>query len=150
MRFRKVYTFEADPLNFRCLAANVPHENVYKFNAAAGNQRGCVGLKRTLNCGAHCVDGAGDIPTLRIDDLALPACDFLQLDIEGFEYQALLGAAETITAFHPLIMYEAKGKAAQYGTGKADIPEMLGTLGYRLVLQINADWVWQWHTGQEQ
>jgi hypothetical protein len=35
-RFEFVYTFEPDPVNFRCLCANAPYENVYKFNAALG------------------------------------------------------------------------------------------------------------------
>jgi FkbM family methyltransferase len=145
-KFGAVYTFEADPLNFRCLAANVPAEHVFKFNAALGYERGCVDLVRTLNCGAHRVGGPGRIPRLRIDDLALDTCDFLQLDIEGYEYPAFLGAMETIEKHHPLVMYEAKGKAKQYGVRGEDIPEFLTARGYKLVLQVNADWVWKWRS----
>lgn len=143
-QFRTVYTFEADPLNFRCLAHNVPAENVFKFNAALGDKRGCVDLHRTDNCGAHHVCGPGLIPVLRIDDLALPGCDFLQLDIEGFEYQALLGAQETLKAYRPLLMYELKGKAKKYNDNGTQIPAMLEGLGYKLVLSVNADWVYKW------
>jgi len=143
-QFEAVYTFEADPLNFRCLCANVPEENVFKLNAAVGNSRGGVDLNRTDNCGAHRVSRGGPIPVLRIDDLGLAACDFLQLDVEGYEYQALLGAQETIGKYHPVIMYEVKGKSRFYGDDGRVIPAMLADLGYELVLNVNADWVYVW------
>lgn len=143
-RFGAVYTFEPDPLNFRCLAHNVPNGNVFKFNAAVGNHRGGVDLYRTDNCGAHRVTRGGSIPVLRIDDLGLGACDFLQLDVEGYEYQALLGAQETLARHHPVVMYEVKGKARYYGDNGKVIPEMLAGLGYKLVLNLHADWVYVW------
>jgi hypothetical protein len=81
---------------------------------------------------------------IRIDDLELPGCDFLQLDIEGYEYNALMGATETIAKYRPLIMYEAKGKAKKYDINGTEIPALLASLGYTLVLQVNADWVYKW------
>lgn len=143
-RFDAVYTFEADPLNFRCLAANVQQENVFKFNAALGNKRGCVDMERTLNCGAHQISGFGRIPTLRIDDLELPACDFLQLDIEGYEYFALQGGEVTIMKYKPVIMVEVKGKAKRYGIDGENAKALLESWGAKLLFNVNADWVYAW------
>jgi FkbM family methyltransferase len=85
-KFSTVYTFEPDPVNFRCLCANAPDEHIFKFNAALGNERGLVSLNlRPDNVGAHSVSGGGIIPSMRIDDLELNECDLIYLDVEGFE-----------------------------------------------------------------
>jgi hypothetical protein len=51
-------------------------------------------------------DGPGAIPVLSIDQLGLDNCDLIHLDIEGGEYDALMGAEQTIKQFRPLICLE--------------------------------------------
>lgn len=150
-RFATVYTFEADPLNFRCLTANVPRENVFKFNAALGYERGCIDLERTLNCGGHRVGGAGRIPMLRIDDLALPGCDFIQLDIEGHEVHALRGASDTVLQYQPVIMIEDKTfnrRAIERGEGidkaSSQCSRLLREWGYEVAAYWNSDFLYTW------
>ena len=93
--FETVYTFEPDRENFRCLVQNVP-DNVVCFQSALGYQRKLIDLHRDpVNCGAYFVEKEGTIPTLRIDDLELPACDLIVLDVEGMEADALQGAMLT-------------------------------------------------------
>jgi FkbM family methyltransferase len=140
-KFGTVYTFEPDPKNFRCLAANAPAENIFKFNAALGNAYGCIGLHmRPDNVGAHKVHGSGNIPVMRIDDLRLHACDLIYLDIEGFESEALYGAVETIDAHKPVVVIEDKGCSESYGTPKGATAEWLQhDFGYRVAELINRD-----------
>lgn len=108
-KFAKVYTFEPDPMNFRCLCTNAPAENIFKFNASLGAAHCCTDLvRRPDNIGAHQIGGKGDIPMLCIDDLSLPACDLIYLDIEGAELNALLGAQQTIIEHSPVIVIEDK------------------------------------------
>lgn len=115
-KFRIVYTFEPDPMNFRCLCANAPAENIFKFNASLGFSHRTTSMKlRPDNVGAHQVEGDGDIPMLRIDDLALTACDLICLDVEGFEIKALMGGLETIGRFKPVIVVEDKGVSGPAG-----------------------------------
>jgi hypothetical protein len=52
------------------------------------------------------VSGNGLIPTIIIDDLNLPGCDLIQLDIEGYELNALLGAVKTIKKYKPVLCVE--------------------------------------------
>ena len=109
-KFRVVYTFEPDPMNFRCLCANAPAANIFKFNASLGEEHRTTGLKlRPDNIGSHLIEGSGDIPMLRIDDLALTACDLIYLDIEGYEMNALKGGLETMRRFKPTIVAEDLG-----------------------------------------
>jgi len=52
--------------------------------------------------------GAGaDTRLLAIDSLELPRCDFIKLDIEGMEVEALDGAARTIARCRPILLIEA-------------------------------------------
>jgi FkbM family methyltransferase len=105
--FNRVYTFEPDWLNFYCLNLNVPEQNVVKLQSCLGQEHQTVGLNiKSINRGKNFINGAGAYPVLRIDDLALNQCNLIQLDIEGYEYYALLGATETIAQFRPVIVVE--------------------------------------------
>lgn len=108
--FDCVYTFEPDPLNFYCLTRNCQSDNVIKSQAALGNSHGLLSVVRTNvhNKGMNVMrqSKTASIPTYRIDDLGLTACDLIALDTEGFEFEVLRGAAETISRFRPVITVE--------------------------------------------
>jgi len=105
--FETVYTFEPDWLNFYCLNLNVPNSNVIKSQACLGNEHKLVSLNvKEVNRGKNFVSGGGIYPVYKIDDLNLNQCSAIQLDIEGFEYYALLGGIETIKKYKPVIVLE--------------------------------------------
>lgn len=140
-RFDVVYTFEPDADNFMCLSLNAPAPNIIKMQAALGNRRTPVSLLVTPhNVGAHRVlESEGSIPQIRIDDLNLPACDFIQLDIEGFEYFALRGAMKTIAKFRPVIMLEDKRHHEKYGVPRAKIEDLFKVINYRVCEKVSRD-----------
>lgn len=145
--FEAVYTFEPDPLNFVALTVNTAElRNVHRYQAVLGRERGPVGLsqgdsKHPENCGALFANGPGPIPTLRIDDLGLSACDLLLLDVEGAEHQALLGAEATL-ALKPVVVIESKGLGARFFGEAVDAAEAyLQARGYRRAEKIKADLV---------
>lgn len=134
-RFEAVYTFEPDPTNFFCLAQNCKRPNIFCYQAALGDSPMFIDMKRDeRNIGAHYVQGSGFIPTLKIDDFGFEQCDYICLDIEGYEQKALLGAIETIDRCHPVIQIEDKGLSDKYGTSKGDIEKWLcEQFGYKVV-----------------
>jgi FkbM family methyltransferase len=133
-RFDTVYTFEPDPVNFLCLTLNCGN-NVIKTQACVGNERKLVNISKGNDSGAIHVEGTGNIPTVIIDDMDLPACDLIQLDIEGYEYFALLGARRTIEQYHPLLMLEwCEPWAKRYGVSFEQFKKLLGDLGYRQIM----------------
>lgn len=140
-KFSTVYTFEPDPVNFRCLCANAAAENVFKFNAALGMVREGVNLaRRPDNVGAHRIAGRGEIPTMKMDDLALSACDLICLDVEGYELFALQGGRATIGDFRPTIVIEDKGVSLSYGVAKGEATAWLAKhFGYRVAATIDKD-----------
>lgn len=141
-KFKTVYTFEPDPLNFQCLSHNAPGGNIIKFNAALGNDHELIDLDRSHrnNCGAFQIVKGGDIPTHRIDDLGLKECGLIYLDIEGFEFEAIKGGIETVRKFHPVIAFEDKGLSERYGTSQGHLEKWLSeNLEYRVAERVGRD-----------
>jgi len=58
---------------------------------------------------------------IALDSLALTDIDLIELDLEGYEYDALLGAKETIERNKPVLIIE---NAAD------EVKQFLSTLGY--------------------
>ena len=114
--FNRVLTFEPEPLNYECLVYNCREfKHVEPMRAILGNSDENVGLeeraglidgKLCVNSGAFRVNGEGDIPQVRIDDLGIDDLDFIQLDVEGYELKVLEGAKQTIDRCSPVIMVE--------------------------------------------
>jgi FkbM family methyltransferase len=141
-RFEIVLTFEPDHLNFTALAANThARPNIIRTQAALGDRAGLIGLAREPgNCGAHFVSGAGNVPTIRIDDLGLPACGLICLDIEGAEMPALIGAMELIERCRPVVVIEDKGLSERFGYKKGDAEQWLADLaGYEVIARPHRD-----------
>jgi len=130
--FKSVYTFEPDHTNFFCLSNNVPNKNVYKFQAALGEETTGVFLEEVKgNIGGYKVLGTGDIPQIVLDSLNIKNVDLMQIDVEGFEGYVINGAIKTITKFKPVIMLETKSKNADHSIwSKSKLDELMKSIGY--------------------
>ena len=131
-KFSYVYTFEPCQDNFGYLCRNVSEKNVYKFPAAVGNGGNGFLVPNKLNVGAGKMAIGGTTPFLRIDDLCLESCGFIQLDVEGGELNALRGAAMTIRKYKPILMIEEKG------IGESVLP-ILEKWGYKVMEIVGRD-----------
>jgi FkbM family methyltransferase len=148
--FNTVYTFEPDPLNFLCLNLNCDTENVIKIQSCLGFERqlhslevndenvGCTHIYNNKDMHPKTKYLTSPLPTLTIDDLGLPSCDLIALDIEGFEYFALLGAVKTIDKCRPVICVEWVDRwAARYDVTLDMIENFLSQFNYKLVAQLS-------------
>jgi FkbM family methyltransferase len=145
-RFRTVYTFEPEPTNFQCLCHNCPEKNIIKMQAALGPNHSFpmeleFGKHGRRNMGAIKVSPAkdGPYPVINVDSLNLHACDFLQLDIEGMEPHAILGAQATIEECRPVIMVEDKGLSEEFGHLEGWAESWIPDMGYRLEKRLHRD-----------
>jgi FkbM family methyltransferase len=141
-KFERVYTYEPDPINFRCLVHNCPFPNVVFTNGAVGDRADFLKMKHHPgNPGAAQVEAGEIIPVHRIDSLNLDACNLLQLDIEGFEHEGLRGAERTILRHKPVICLEMQkvDLAAQYGSSNELITAWLAERGYKLHMRMHMD-----------
>ena len=67
------------------------------------------------------------MPVTMVDDLGLRDCQFIKLDIEGMETEALLGASATIVQFRPVLYVENDRKDQS-----AELIGLIQHYGYRL------------------
>lgn len=148
-RFEAVYTFEPSPPLFVTMTANVPAQNVVRFQAALGSERGSMVTpvcklrgndgKTVLHEGMTFLEAGGIIPTIRLDDLALPFCDLIYLDVEGWELYALQGAEETIKRHRPVIACEINRGIEYQGISGDDLRAHIRSLGYDFAVKIRSD-----------
>lgn len=129
--FGRVITFEPDAVSRECLAVNVP-ANVEVRPEALGERCERAGLYRESLGSHHLIPGTS-VDVVTIDSLELDDVDLIQLDIEGYEFHALAGAAETISRSKPIIQVELRGFTERFGHSDREVRSMLHEMGYRLV-----------------
>jgi hypothetical protein len=66
------------------------------------------------------------VQAIAIDTLKLPRIDFIKIDVEGMELDALAGAAESIAQHRPAVLVES------IKAGAAALREWLTARGYRI------------------
>ena len=116
----KVIAFEPIPINFKTLKNNVSLNNfprIVLVNKALGNTNSQMNIhinEQTQNPGAFNLfeDGVRNtiIECIKGDDYlqanSIEKIDFIKIDVEGYEYEVLKGLRQTISRFHPSIIFE--------------------------------------------
>lgn len=148
-RFWKVYAFEAAADTFDCLVKNTDDlPNVERWNVGVGHKAGFCRVRhdpkreRGGNTGSRFIQpDKGDVPMTTVDSLNLSACDFIKVDVEGFELQVLQGAQDTLKRFRPTIIMECKKDfdGRYYGHAFGDAEKLLLSMGYREVAHMRPD-----------
>lgn len=70
-----------------------------------------------------------------------PNPSIMKIDCEGLEQRVLLGAAETIRAFRPLVIVEQKFESKWFGYQRHGAVEWLKAQGYVVVKELSGDFV---------
>jgi FkbM family methyltransferase len=117
--FGVVMAFEPQRMSYYNLCANIllnDLTNVMCMQFAVSNETGSINVpeldpRSPNNFGALSLNGnrqpsGHSVKMVKIDDFNLPRCDFIKVDVEGMEIEALLGSNETIKRCRPLIYAE--------------------------------------------
>lgn len=136
----EIYSFEPQSKIFELLNQNIQNnniKNIKSFNNSVGDKIRSVELNRTIlkdtipineknieygteelfNMGGMYIGKGGEKSNMiNIDSLNLKGCDFIKIDVEGFEPLVLLGAIETIRKYKPCILFEKNSKIIDYDT----------------------------------
>jgi FkbM family methyltransferase len=159
-----VTAFEAQERIFYALAGNITLNNCFNARAvwaAIGRQRGSIfvptpdyfvpssfgslEIKQRANTEfiGQPINYAGDdmqvTPMTAIDDLLLDRLDFIKIDIEGMEMDALLGAEQSIGRFKPQLLIE------KIKSDESEIRAFVNRHGYKIfevginLLAVHAD-----------
>lgn len=144
--FNMIYTFEPDPINFYCLNQNITSKNVIKIQSCLGDNNQPLLVqqlnrpKKPHDTGGVHVGGSGLVPSFTIDNLNLPDCSLIQLDVEGYEYKALLGGINTIKKYKPVLCIEFCEKwLNRYDDNFNKIYKFLEELDYKQVDEYGMD-----------
>jgi len=120
-QFQQVVAFEPIQDFRHCLMENVQAHNLRIEPVALGNRNGTTEMIRVAgNAGHTHVNAAaesGSVEIRTLDSYDFDDVDYIKIDCEGYEYEVLLGAWETIKRCRPRICVEQKPHAifgAQY------------------------------------
>ena len=131
----RVAAFEPNPIAADRLRANLDRNglsNVELHRVALAAEAGELHLDVGDHHGAGSLrTGAGQlVPVRRGDDFAF-APDFIKIDVEGFEFQALRGFAQTIERHRPTVMLEVTSDwLKQVGDSAEAIFDFMQAFGY--------------------
>lgn len=137
--FERVLTFEVMPGMYEACRRNCAGQaNITVSHNGLGASPGSASLQPHSTAGSWRIspDGPMTAELITIDSLNLTDCDAIILDIEGYEVEALTGAAETIARCRPVIQVEELERSAPA------IRAHLASLGYRLVAKVRKDGVY--------
>lgn len=165
--YSKIYCFEPQKKMFDLLVNNIAvnkFKNVEAFNVGVANisteaelsdtiqETGSYleyGGKRNANFGGMQIGKGGEkIHTITIDSLELKSCDFIKMDVEGFEPLVLMGGEKTIKKYKPVILFESNYKKVSESMAsefKVSYPikeskEILEEYGYKNISLIDNLW----------
>ena len=151
-RFEQVFSFEPNPLIIDLLRFNTKNfPNIVVYETALGNSENLARLAGDeTNLGNYSIIHSSDdevkidhsnpnqyleVQIRTLDSMidSLGNLQFIKIDVEGFEYQVLLGAAQSIRDFSPVIAFEQW--PSDFIDGKSKSIEYLTSLGYRFYWQ---------------
>lgn len=135
---KRVISFEPQPFSFNMLCGNVAlncHQNVVPIRAAIGDRWSDSIPMEHINyesvdnfSGAEVGRGKGMTQMVTLDSLDINDISLIKMDIEGYEYKALLGARETIARRRPVIYLEYEREKS-----KPAIRKLLDELEYTYI-----------------
>lgn len=140
--YERVFCFEPEEENYDALIKNVGNiDNIILIRAALGdkNGRGSIDRIDPKNIGAHRVKEGDDFDVLALDSIGIDNVDLIQLDVEGCEHLAMLGALKMIKDHSPLICLELKGLGNTYGYADSDTMELMKSIGYAEIKRFHRD-----------
>jgi FkbM family methyltransferase len=146
---KNVYSFEPSRTTFYQLCGGIALnnlDNVFAYNVALGES----GTFKTLN--TYSVDGGGSslldsvtnnryggnvigkdlVEVKALDDYKIDNVGFMKIDVEGYEYQVILGARHTIERSRPAILFECWNES-WFETDKNKTFDLLKSLNYNIV-----------------
>lgn len=136
--FQHVFTWEPMLENVECLRLNVaPRTNVFITQGCLGDENRLVDMEYCArNTGKHCVarttkQAYSSAKMERLDDRPeLRVLDALFLDVEGFEYNVLVGAKKLVAEHRPLLVLERNGLDRRYGQDGTAVDRFLSANDY--------------------
>lgn len=146
--FEHVVAFEPTPLHAALWRENMAgRENAILHECALGSHVASIAMKTHTadSSGDTRIAGEGDIPMQTLDSFALQDVDLIKVDTEGYEFNVLRGAQETLLRCKPTVIVEQKRDHSLYfGIPKLEAVHYLESLGATLRAEQSGDYILAW------
>ena len=111
---------------------NLPQtKNITALNFAVGNSHGMKNMQNdTFGGSAYIGEGGQEIKVITLDSLNLNGCDFMKVDVEGYEPLVFEGSKQTIKKFRPVICFEDNGSSKTNGITDLNPHKLLTDMEY--------------------
>lgn len=146
--FKKVKAYEPMKDHYDCLTTNTKHlTNVDSYNFAISNEQKILrgAYRSTKNSGSfQLLDDTYtqpskkapreifNIPSYRLDDFEFENINLIKIDVEGWEFEVLKGAVNTIKKHQPVLLVEFTGGSSKKSLHRYDASEY-----YKLIELLN-------------
>ena len=143
--FAEVHAFEPGPAfeflkeNARCWRNATLHHEALADEICMVESWHRKGARAKLTARKVRKTAKGTVRAITVDSLALPQCSLIKLDLEGYEYPALIGARETIRRCGPFVLVELAGHGKHVGRTDGDVTALLEERGYEQVWKYHVD-----------
>ncbi len=129
-KFERVYTWEPASYNFTDMVRNIQTagyiDKVFCARGLLGNKGGMADISGNSGSTRRVIGTTGQHPVYRLDDIRLPVCDLIYLDVEDDELLILHGSADTLDRCKPVVVVEERGGFE----GKGGVAKFLDAYGY--------------------
>lgn len=146
LEFEQVLAFEANRALRPFIDSNLQGVGNIRVHSTGLSDEGmcAVPVGRPGNIGATWFEPSenGDSTLVTLDGVISPEVevDLIQLDVEGYEKKALLGAKRLIQRCSPVIMIEETGLGVRYFKEPPDAAQrLLESWGYKVVAHVHRD-----------
>tara|TARA_Y100001963_G_scaffold61082_1_gene85279 strand:- start:742 stop:1377 length:636 start_codon:yes stop_codon:yes gene_type:complete len=141
--FNHTYAFDPIPQVRECYVKNITNPNYTLYPYALGREESkkmfLYSPSETGN--THASDkGNLEVTIKTLDSFALDNIDYIKIDAEGYEIEALIGAKKLIEKCKPFIHIEAKKKVmVKQNITMKDIEDYFESINYEQVLTIKSE-----------
>ena len=145
---RYIWAFEPNSSVRECYVMNMSrfdNYTIYPIALGDKNTKGYLNVEKD-NSGNTNIDPikSGDTEIKTLDSFNLKQIDYMKVDAEGYEYNIVQGAKETIERCKPFVHLEMKTKRMRH-TNK-DYTNLLNTMNYKEVFRIGAEVLYDYNS----
>ena len=138
-KYRRIYTYDISAPTVELMKNNLKrlHNIVYNVKGVADKQGelNLAGVNAPFH-GNRLVEGNGinKVPIVKLDDDIQEAITFLKIDVEGLDKEAIVGAKEQITKYHPKMHVDTYHKLGDF----FEVPLLIHSIDptYRFYLRL--------------
>jgi FkbM family methyltransferase len=147
--FQTVEAFEPVPTLRECWKKNLEGvTNAYIRPVALGATCGdseMVYIDGNSGNSRVMMGGGVQVKMLTVDSMMCDSVDFIKIDVEGYEYEVLQGARETIVFWQPVVLIEQKpGNAEKFGRKRFAASDLLQSWGMSKLWEKAGDCCYGW------